>query len=345
MSIMAARRNHNSRFTIRVAISLFVTILLVVLLIWIVDVRQLVQVVLNIDLSYLLMGALLYVTDIVLLATRLRVLTISRETKLSRMFFIVSAHSLINQILPLRSGEFSYMYLAKKGQSIEPQEGLASLVFVRFFDLLTVCFFFAIALVPLVATRSIQLSSSVLAGLLLLVVLLIFVPWLLTQYGVAMTRFVEIKFIRGDNSTPSKLLAKLLGFARQVMETFRTYGTFRMILPVGLLSIGVWACNFGMSIVVVHGLGYQMSVWVILLAAVVSAFSAVLPINSIGSWGTMELGWSGALIFQGISVEEAIASGVAMHLILFFYAVVLGSMGLLYVNRMSANDADRQKHS
>jgi uncharacterized protein (TIRG00374 family) len=305
--------------------------LFVGVLLWLVDVRQLVQTVLDVNLVSLLLGACLYAANNVLRAARFKILTLSRQASLGRMFLIVSALSLFNQLLPLRSGELTYIYLAKKGQDIEPRESLASLIFARMLDLLMISCFFLVSVPILVRDRSMESASGLLISMAFLVLMLVLVLWGLARYGSSIASFLGSR-LGGRNGGVRKLLGRFLQFFTQVLEILHMYRSWRLLGLSALLSVGVWLCTFGMSVVLVSGLGYEIHAAAVLLAAVVGAFTSVLPINSIGNWGTLELGWSGALILQGFPVEEAVASGIGVHFIAFLYTVVFGLVGLAGVH-------------
>jgi len=52
----------------------------------------------------------------------------------------------------------------------------------------------------------------------------------------------------------------------------------------------------------------------------------VLPVNSFGSFGTLEAGWSGGFVLVGMSPQDAITTGFGYHLINFVAAAAIAAV-------------------
>jgi hypothetical protein len=62
-----------------------------------------------------------------------------------------------------------------------------------------------------------------------------------------------------------------------------------------------------------------------------SGITEILPVNSLGSFGTTELGWAGALMYFGESTGPAIASGFGFNIIAFSFTILFGLIGFIIV--------------
>ena len=96
------------------------------------------------------------------------------------------------------------------------------------------------------------------------------------------------------------------------------------LINLFLLSFFDKIVNFVCFVIVVYGLGFDIVLGKLLAAIGLSGFSEILPINSLGNFGTFELGWVGALVYLGIDIEIGIKSGFASHLVVFSFTLIIG---------------------
>ncbi len=83
------------------------------------------------------------------------------------------------------------------------------------------------------------------------------------------------------------------------------------------------------SITVINGFHYLLTINEIIFASISSGFTEILPINSFGNFGTLELGWAGALIYSGVSSEIAIESGFSFHFVAFSITILFGLISII----------------
>ena len=129
-------------------IALLITIFLVVLLFTQVSVQNVIYTLIHINPAYLLAGFALYTCSYLFRAWRFRILLDDKVT-MKDLFHIECVHNMMNNLLPARTGELSYIYLLKKVPNRTTGEGLATLVVARIFDFiaLAILFFAAVILI------------------------------------------------------------------------------------------------------------------------------------------------------------------------------------------------------
>ena len=87
--------------------------------------------------------------------------------------------------------------------------------------------------------------------------------------------------------------------------------------------------NYFVTIILVTGLGINLSIFQVLSANILSSLSDNIPLSSIGNFGTFELGWAGALMFYEIPKELAILSAFAVHTLTSIYSIIFGIASIL----------------
>lgn len=319
-------------------------LLLLIFLLRKTDFASLAQLLRQIKPGYFLLGGGLYLLKATLRSARF--LRIHQRSK--RDFFAMLrlslATSLASQILPLKLGELSYIYLLKKDRRASISQGVSSLIVIRVVDLLAIAFLFLAfsAWVRFPANFAIYFRSILVAvGLLLalLVALLVFAK----RSGPILRWFAQWRVVN-----KVLLLQKLLHAAEETLRELSLY-TPRQYGEWSILAGLEWLVNFATFHVLLLGIGMTPHVLDTVVSVTFAAFASVLPVNSFGSFGTQEAGWATGLLLLGYSQQIALASGFATHLLTLAYMLVFGglawlSYGVGPTSRSAALAADESTH-
>ena len=74
----------------------------------------------------------------------------------------------------------------------------------------------------------------------------------------------------------------------------------------------------------VIAIGYYLPLNILIIASTFSILSTVLPINGLGSFGTMEGVWVLILGYFAYSVNDSVLLSLSLHIILLLSSSVLG---------------------
>ena len=69
------------------------------------------------------------------------------------------------------------------------------------------------------------------------------------------------------------------------------------------------------------------------MGSVGAILTGILPVNALGSIGTLEAGWAVGFVAMGMSRADAVATGFAVHLVLIVAAGALAALSLIVVGR------------
>lgn len=122
-----------TRQTIAKLSAVVITIALVAILLSQIQIADIIATLAGIDPLYLIAGFVLYVCSYFFIALRFHIL-LDGEVGLRDLFNIVCVHNMMNNILPARTGELSYIYLQKSLHNKKAGEGVATLFVTRVFD-------------------------------------------------------------------------------------------------------------------------------------------------------------------------------------------------------------------
>jgi uncharacterized protein (TIRG00374 family) len=304
-------------------IAVFITIIFVAILLTQVSLTDVISTIRQINPVYLLAGFAFYSVSYFLRAWRFHIL-LNNEVATRDLFPVVCVHNMMNNLLPARTGELSYVYLLKKVNNRTTGEGLATLVVARIFDCiaLAVLFFTAIFLVrnvPVVILHSLWIICSCITIFIVLLVLLL---WYGRPFIMKVEKFM--KFLHIDQKHAVRYLLKK---GDETVESLDQIHMHHIMVYTVASSFLIWGLNYGMVYLILEGLGFHLPLQYVILGGTFILLTTILPIQGIGGFGTTEMVWTLVFVPLGLSLNDAIISGFCYHIILIFYFVILGIYG------------------
>lgn len=307
----------------RFLFALAFTILLMSFLLSQVDLGELVDFLLSISPEWIAIALFFYLLGNVFRALRFRTLLDGRIGTDS-MFSVVCVHYLFNNLLPARTGELSYIYLLKKVRDIPSGTGIATLMMARFLDFLVIATLFLLA-VTFVGELP-ETVSNAFAGIVVFLAFSIFFILSLIYKGTKAVNFIGSM----AKSTGTYRFGAVRFFLKKAEET--TAGvrgiSRKNVIRSFIASVIIWLCLFSTAYSVVRGMHIGLSPEKTVIAATFPVFTAILPIQSVGGFGTSEGAWALAMVSMGASKEVAISSGFGVHLASFMFSMAFGAYGI-----------------
>lgn len=212
-------------------------------------------------------------------------------------------HNLLNNLLPMRSGELSFPLLMARYFDVPARRSVPALLWFRVLDLHTLGGAALLALhgwsLPLVSV-----------GLLLWLPL----PWLLFHFSRRGERWLG----RSDQSTLRRRAADLLqGLPQSSGAFWRAWGWTLANWLVKLLAFA-WVLQLFIEL-------DWSTAW---MGAIGGDLTSVLPVHGIAGAGTYEAGVVAGLLPYDVSAQEALAAAVNLHLFLLGTTLAGGAMSV-----------------
>lgn len=214
----------------------------------------------------------------------------------------------VNSILYARVGDVYRAYILREDVGASFPKAVGTVVAERAIDVVLIFCLIAISALVLwhgQTTRSINIIMWIGLGLVLLVVCLLVVMWVFRS--------------RLEQHLPSRL--------RSIYGLFHegTFGSFRQLPVLVVLSLGVWGLEVGRLFFVTQALGIELS-WplpfLILFAALAAALLAALPLTP-GGLGFVEVGLVGLLGLVFLS-HDALSIVIVDRTITFVSVIIIG---------------------
>jgi len=294
------------------------TVALLVLLLMQTSVPEIIGALSSVSPAFVLLSFLLYILLNGTRASRFSVM-LKNPRGLGALFNIVCIHNLANAVLPFRTGEFAFVYLARVRLNTPLGIGMATVTLARLFDVLGVCLIFILSLA---VNRDFPGSFAgatpvVILIAVALVALIVSAVWFSRYLVDALGRISAISYMR-------KLpLAYVRSKLEEVSAYYSSRESRRGLIRVLLLSLLIWILYSGLVFLLIIGMGIGLNAWAVVIGVLLSVVFSSLPIQGVGNFGSFELVWSVVFVALGATREAAVSSGFAVHIIILAFAVVL----------------------
>lgn len=303
-----------------------ITIVTVYILISQIELNDIFSTLTSIGYFSLICGFILYMFSYYFRALRFHFL-LNKEVRKCDLFNIICIHNMVNNILPARTGELSYVYFLKKLHNKTTGEGIATLSLARLYDIIAISllFFFSILLVrnlPPIILNTIWILTFCLSGIL--IISFIFIH--------RVDKFVDTFERLLINYNLNKTLGTyLLNKSKEMVISFGKAKQNKNMLSILIFSILIWLLNYSIVFVLLSGMGVSLSFEKVILGSTFTLLTTTLPINGIAGFGTNEGFWVLVFVPLGLSLETAIITGFSYHILLIVYFSILGAYGLVSV--------------
>ena len=300
----------------------------------------------GLSLGQWLLALSIHVWIYLLRAWRFSVLT-PKEVRPSfgRVLCASSAHNLAAYVLPLKSGEATFVLYSAGVGGVPARASVASLLVSRLLDLVVLCgcMFLVMWLAPFLAQAGMSnevmagspkdlagmFSTMFAAGAVFLVVGLLAGLACVYRRGFVSLTASALRLVRVERTAFGTKLISLIGrFAQALEEAGARGGLLRAMAS----SVGLWGGGIAFYSVLLHSFGWPEGQAVIVPAVLASGFASLantLPVNGFAGFGTQEGGWVLGMSLWGVDPELALAVGVSAHLVQLGNLVLLGMLGHL----------------
>ena len=318
----------------RFLISLIVTCAIFFILFTQISLRDLFKLFVRIDPFWAALGSAAYFMTLLFRALRFRLLIHSKDISIDEVFRISVFYHLSLMVLPSKLGELSYPYLLNKMSGISMTEGLASLIASRVYDFFIILVIFLFSSLAFQNIFKVNLPIVVLLTLLLILVILVaffYMNHLLTLVSNVCGKI--FKFIRREESKPFLWVQKKI---HEISEDFYAIRAKKTYFAVALTSLLSWFMIFLLFQAFLLGFGVDISFVKVVFGSTIAVIANALPIGGIGNWGTLEVGWAAGFLMTGLSKEQAIATGLGVHILIFIICALLGLLSWVTLKKKKA---------
>lgn len=332
-------KNSMNKRAFKIALSIAIGVLIIWILLREIDPREIPRVISKIPLQSLIISFALYSMAIFLKAYRFKMILRS-NIGMRHLFPIISSYMFFANILPMRSGELSYIYLMKKQARVSGTKSFASLIIGGIADILMLMIamfivgwhlksplarsfsnFFEALEEKLKIIPEILKENLVLLFAFMLLFLIIVVGFLFFKFKIKDGLF--IRYLKTLNSKIS-----------EVKNELKTISFDLRFVTIIFCSILIIVFRFVTQWYLVRSMELDIDIWELSFALLFGVLFSFVPIHGPAGFGTVEAPWVMALLILNVPQNHAIASGFGLHIIIIMYCIILGIYGILSLKFM-----------
>lgn len=316
-------------------------LIIAALLVWFIDWRDVLQLLARLEPKWFLIGCAWYILTNLLRAFRFGVLLNNEKTGnqktsnqkaiwavqiLPEMFVL----SLLNNLLPSRTGELSFPYYMQRRHNVSFGEGATALAIARIFDLLSVITLYLL-FAPFELRNLSEIASPVLGAVglfgIFILVLLLAAPWI-AHRGVRLLKTV-LTWLRLGNASASKLL---LNISTDVADSLNRMRSVTIYARTYAWSLGIWLATFAWFDAFLRAIEVPVRYTLVVIGATFASVAKALPFISIGGFGAHEAGWTVGFVLVGMERSQALSTGFAVNLLTVAVSLVCGGLCLILIS-------------
>ena len=291
-----------------------------------IDLQEIPQTLSRLSIKALLIGFTCYCVLVLAKALRFRAL-LNLDSGAQQVFPILALHTFWGNILPMRTGDVSYIYLMQRRQKVEATQGIASLLVASLIDLILLI---GLVIATVWLLRN-ELPNSLTVTLLYLSLLLIGSALITVFVLVTVAPNVCIK-LADRCASPLLRLEKrpvswVVNKGLQVLQELTAFRSNRRFLEVWAYSLMCIVIRFGFQCYLVVEMGVDVPIAQVLFALAFTNVFNLLPVQTVFNFGTTEFPFVWLLTHFGTSVEVATVTGFSLHILILLYCLPLGLYG------------------
>ena len=304
-----------------------------------IDLQQIPQTLSRLSVKALLIGFLCYCLLVLAKTLRFRAL-LNLNSRVHQIFPILALHTFWGNILPMRTGDVSYVYLMQRRQKVDATQGIASLLVASLIDLvllmglvIATAWLLRAELRDTFSGTVLYLAPFLIGGGLIAVVVFVYVsPNLCMKFAERCTH----PLLRLEKRPISWGVNKGLAVLAQ-LTAFRSN---RRFLEVWVYSLLCLVIRFGFQCYLVIEMGVDIPMTEVLFALAFTNVFNLLPVQTVGNFGTTEFPFVWLLNHFGTSVAVATVTGFSLHILILLYCLPLGAYGSLTNSKLAKKNEE-----
>ena len=284
----------------------------------------------DIHWGWLGLALLAYLVNILLRALRFTNLIYSRPVKWMELIPVSALHNILMYLMPAKTGDVTYIFIAKNRLDLSLTEGTATLLAARFYDF---------SVVALILSILLPFSKDEMPVWIFQLSIIFCLLILIGTMGIlALLKFSNpppesISSLTDVQQHPQGARAATLQRIRLVWYKFiaglREIQSHGAHSRVAILTAGIWLCIYSNFYFATKSMGLPVAFYHIALISIVMIPLTLLPLQGFANIGTHEIGWTSVLVAFNYPYKTALAIAAGSHFVLLLSVLIGGGLAFL----------------
>jgi uncharacterized membrane protein YbhN (UPF0104 family) len=232
----------------------------------------------------------------------------------------------------MRLGEATFPLLLARYASVDSARGFSLLIRIRLQEIVVLSALFLAALAFLIANDAIAVANYIL--FLTIGMILFAMPFVLQRHLPSLISALASRI----DTRADPLSTKLSAFLHRAQLALREPNPRRLASTA--VTGALWLCMFYLFYVAMRLSGHPVTMAETVVGSSFANVSQLLPINTLGSFGSLEAGWALGFSLVGVPVKDALAAGFIMHLLVLIFITVFAGVGWLLLTVTSGSESE-----
>jgi hypothetical protein len=310
---------------VKTGLAFAVTIILFVYLFHDLDFELFIDYLLKGDLKLVMLASALYLTSFLIRGLRWKILLGHLGTfKLQELSILTVAGYAVNNVLPVRIGEFTRAWITGKRNNVSRTSVLASIFVERIFDGLTIALILSATLFFYPFPQSVKTLATLASGLFALLFLFI-------MFGTFSD--IPVKIMKYLESRSPKKISFVFDLADKFLKGAASLKSGKQVLLVTVLSVLTWTVELGVYIIISAAFDVNIP-FVGYLYMLCAANLGMLAAPTPGGLAVFQAAIVYALRSFSILYEKRMAVAIVLHMAQIIPVTIIGLLWL-YLNHIS----------
>lgn len=277
----------------------------------------------DIHWGWLGLALLAYLINILLRALRFTNLIYSRPVTWLALIPVSALHNILMYLMPAKTGDVTYIFIAKNRLDLSLTEGTATLLAARYYDFSVVALILAILLPFSKNAMPVWIFESSIVFCLLI---LIGTMGILTFLKFSKPPLESVSLLTDVQDTGTPTLQKIRAAWNKFIAGLREIQSHGAHGRVVLITAGIWLCIYSNFYFAAKSMGLPVAFYHIAIISIVMIPLTLLPLQGFANIGTHEIGWTSVLVAFKYPYETALAIAAGSHFVLLLSVLVGGGV-------------------
>ncbi|MCG2755824.1 MAG: flippase-like domain-containing protein [Desulfobacteraceae bacterium] len=292
----------------RGVIPFFVSIVLLLGLVYLAGLDGISNSLANVDFALLLTGYFMFVMSSIFRTLRFRIASQERALPFHSHHLVTSAYTAIAGFMPGAIGEFSYPFLLRKMHNMDFSAGVGNVILIRIYDIVTMVGLVLVAIMVTLDKESYSLVGlGILASAGLLLLLTIFKLKLVLSWLNFLFEKVASAFSPSSRESLTKVVVKI-----KTVITITSIPRQRALLF--FYTAVVWITGVIGIQQLLKSLGCDLGFFAVTIVAFSGILLSIVPLT-IAGLGLREAAYAGAMVVVGVEPANVVATAIALRLL------------------------------
>jgi len=275
------------------------------------------------DWPFVVLAVGVYFVSTLIRTRRFQALGIAKIS-FSQLLNINFILNFLTGLLPFRGGELSFIYFVNRDRAASVPVNISALFLARVFDFIAVLLWLLVSLIIIFPEKFLALDFIVISAVTVLFLVLTVLSFVLfAQSFVSKIISFLIHLLRAKYHYLEKGILEKWQKIADALDILKKKRVLGIVFAHSMLG---WFFLYWVTIFLMMSFGEGINFWQAVFITSFPPLASLIPIGTLGNFGTVEAGWAFGLGLLGFGFEQAIALALGLHVL----TILIQAVAMVY---------------